>query len=98
MIIHLDIDCFFVQAEIQNQRDLEGKAVAVYQHEDIIAVSYEARALGVKKHDVPSQIRLKFPEVTLISVPCEPGTTKVSYDKVKFPISFVNQIQFLILY
>lgn len=83
VIAHLDIDCFFVQAELLDHKYLQDKPVAVYQHDDILSVSYEAQALGVKRHDSTSQIRDKFPEVTLLSVPMEEGTTKVSYTKVK---------------
>mgnify|MGYP005994656471 CR=1 FL=1 len=81
-VVHVDIDCFFVQAELLDKPELKGKAVAVYQHEDILSVSYEARELGIRRHDVTSEVREKLPEVVLQSVPVEEGTTKVSYEKV----------------
>lgn len=45
-----------------------GKPMAVQQHADIIAVSYEARALGVKKHMPVSSIRREHPTVKLVHV------------------------------
>lgn len=42
--------------------------MAVQQHADIIAVSYEARALGVKKHMPVSAIRREHPTVRLVHV------------------------------
>jgi hypothetical protein len=41
MIIHIDLDCFFVQVEIQRNNQYNGKPIAVQQHQDIICVSYE---------------------------------------------------------
>ena len=37
-------------------KSLRGKAFAVQQHQDIIAVSYAARAVGVKKHMKPAEV------------------------------------------
>lgn len=82
VIAHADIDCFFVQAELLDKTELIGSPVVVYQHDDVLSVSYEAAALGIKRHDSTSQIRLLYPNVTLLSVPLESGTTKVSYNKV----------------
>lgn len=42
--------------------------MAVQQHADIIAVSYEARKLGVKKHMPIGFIRQKYPSVKLVHV------------------------------
>lgn len=47
---------------------LTGRPMAVQQHADIIAVSYEARKLGVKKHMPTSFIRQRFPSVKLVHV------------------------------
>lgn len=51
------MDCFFVQVEQVLNPALRGRPVAVHQHQDVIAVSYEARALGVKKHMTPDQAK-----------------------------------------
>lgn len=42
--------------------------MAVQQHADIIAVSYEARALGVTKHMPVASIRREHPTVKLVHV------------------------------
>eukprot|EP01122_Echinamoeba_exundans_P008400 TRINITY_DN2789_c0_g1_i12.p1 TRINITY_DN2789_c0_g1~~TRINITY_DN2789_c0_g1_i12.p1 ORF type:complete len:454 (+),score=54.92 TRINITY_DN2789_c0_g1_i12:1131-2492(+) len=78
-IIHIDLDCFFVQVEQSLNPKLKGRAVAVHQHEDIISVSYEARALGVKKHMTPAEaVVASKGEVVLVPVQTEHGS-KVSY-------------------
>lgn len=46
--------------------------MAVQQHADIIAVSYEARALGVTKHMPTSSIRREHPSVKLVHVEVNP--------------------------
>eukprot|EP01012_Entosiphon_sulcatum_P057136 TRINITY_DN8086_c0_g1_i1.p1 TRINITY_DN8086_c0_g1~~TRINITY_DN8086_c0_g1_i1.p1 ORF type:complete len:535 (-),score=77.42 TRINITY_DN8086_c0_g1_i1:7-1611(-) len=78
VIAHFDIDCFFVQVERLKDPTLVGKPVAVQQHQDIICVSYEARALGIRKHDKPEAVRKSHPEVKLVHVPKDFGT-KVTY-------------------
>lgn len=79
IIVHIDLDCFFIQVERKINPQLQNKPVALYQHDDIIAVSYEARSLGVKKHDKPNEIKEKYPQVMLVSVQLYKNTTKVSY-------------------
>eukprot|EP01122_Echinamoeba_exundans_P008401 TRINITY_DN2789_c0_g1_i15.p1 TRINITY_DN2789_c0_g1~~TRINITY_DN2789_c0_g1_i15.p1 ORF type:complete len:217 (+),score=19.00 TRINITY_DN2789_c0_g1_i15:1427-2077(+) len=75
----IDLDCFFVQVEQSLNPKLKGRAVAVHQHEDIISVSYEARALGVKKHMTPAEaVVASKGEVVLVPVQTEHGS-KVSY-------------------
>eukprot|EP00903_Cladosiphon_okamuranus_P014191 g13185.t1 len=54
--------------------------MAVQQHADIIAVSYEARALGVKKHMPVSTIRREHPNVKLVHV----ETIGLQNDKVSY--------------
>jgi len=49
VIIHLDLDCFFVQVHQRHEPSLRGLAVALQQHEDVIAVNYEAKARGVRR-------------------------------------------------
>ena len=58
--------CCNAQVEQQRQPWLKGLPVVVRQHSDIIAVSYEARALGVKKHMLPRDVRTKFPTVRIV--------------------------------
>jgi nucleotidyltransferase/DNA polymerase involved in DNA repair len=79
VVAHIDLDCFFVQVERMRRPHLKALPIAVFQHQDIISVSYEARALGVRKHDNTQQVACKHPNVTLVSVAKEEGTSKVSY-------------------
>ena len=65
VVLHVDADAFFAQVEAQRDPSLP-KAIAVQQHQDIIAVSYAARALGVKKHAIPADIRRKYPTVRIV--------------------------------
>jgi DNA polymerase eta len=58
---------------------LKGRPVAVHQHEDIISVSYEARALGVKKHMTPAEaVAVSNDAVVLVPMQTDHGS-KVSY-------------------
>lgn len=57
---------------------LTGKPMAVQQHADIIAVSYEARALGVKKHMPVASIRREHPSVRLVHVEVSNRTSAYS--------------------
>lgn len=52
---------------------LAGQPVAVQHHADIIAVSYEARKLGVTKHMSTKLIRQQFPSVKLVHVQVKLG-------------------------
>lgn len=40
-IVLLDLDCFFVQVEQQKNPQLKNQCVAVHQHGDVIAASYQ---------------------------------------------------------
>ena len=58
--------------------------VAVQQHQDTVAVSYAAKALGVRKHMKPADIRKNFAGVKLVHVYTlrdEHGFEKASYQK-----------------
>ncbi|KAJ6295713.1 hypothetical protein OIU78_023693 [Salix suchowensis] len=55
IIAHVDLDCFYVQVEQRKQPELRGLPTAVVQYNEwkggaLIAVSYEARKLGVSPH------------------------------------------------
>jgi DNA polymerase eta len=76
-VVHLDLDCFFVQVERSLNPSLCGKPVAVQQHQDLICISYEARALGVQKHMSPAEAKRKAPGITLVHVPLVGNTRKV---------------------
>lgn len=53
--------------------------MAVQQNADIIAVSYEARRLGVTKHMPPRTIRQQYPSVKLVHVEVTRDTGIILY-------------------
>lgn len=81
IIIHTDLDCFFVQCEQHriNNNSLYNIPIAIQQHDDIISLSYEARKLGILKHSKPNDIKQQYPQVKIIHVPYSYGW-KVSYE------------------
>ena len=74
VIALLDMDCFYVQVEARENKGLRGRPVAVVQYNSwkgggIIAVNYEARAMGVTRNMRGDQAREKCPEIELVMVP-----------------------------
>ena len=60
-----------------------GKALAVQQHDDIIAANHHAKALGVRKRTAPAEARSIFSKAGvkpgLVHVPTEPTAGRVTY-------------------
>ncbi|EFN58875.1 hypothetical protein CHLNCDRAFT_140768 [Chlorella variabilis] len=79
-VLHMDVDAFFVQAEQLKHPSIQGKAVAVQQHQDIIAANHAAKCAGVTKHMAPAEARrlLKAVGGTVVHVHLAPGG-RVSY-------------------
>jgi len=92
VILHVDLDAFYVQVERSLNPQLMGKACAVAQynpqgdlrdlpplpperrinrpdHAALIAVSYEARSLGVKRNDSRVDMQRDHPNVIVVQVP-----------------------------
>jgi len=72
VIALIDMDCFYVQVESRENPALWGKPAAVVQYKDnggIIALNYEARALGVTRQMYGNQARQKCPSIALVHVP-----------------------------
>jgi DNA polymerase eta len=70
----IDMDCFYCQVESRLNPELTGKPMAVVQYNawkggGIIAVSYEARASGVKRNMRGDEARQHCPDIVLVSVP-----------------------------
>lgn len=70
----IDMDCFYVQVETRENPSLKGKPAAVVQYNTwkgggIIAVNYEARAMGVTRQMRGDQAREKCPDIVLVQVP-----------------------------
>eukprot|EP00892_Ulva_mutabilis_P003919 jgi/Ulvmu1/189/UM001_0193.1 len=57
VIIHVDIDAFFVQVEQMRHPELRGLPIALQQHGDIFAANAPAKAAGVTKHIQPDEAR-----------------------------------------
>lgn len=71
VIALIDLDCFFVGVEVLENPALAGKPVAVCQYtksETVIALSYEAKAKGVKRGMFGSEARKVCPEIQLVQV------------------------------
>jgi len=73
-IAHVDFDAFYTQVEINRRPHLIGKPVAVCQYNtfqggSIIALSYEAKRLGVKRSMKGEVAQKVCPEIELITVP-----------------------------
>jgi len=94
VIVHIDMDCFYVQCERALTPSLKGLPVAVSQynphgslktvkqHENrlwldtngsLIAVSYEARACGVKRNMRAAEARKLCPALQVVQVPVDHG-------------------------
>lgn len=71
-----------MQVEALCDPSLNGHPVAIQQHDDVICLSYEARALGVPKHCSPNVAKKTWPGLKFVHVPFSYGS-KVSYIKYK---------------
>ncbi len=66
-ILHIDGDGFFVSCELTRRPDLRGKPVVTGAERGIAtALSYEAKALGLKRGDPVFKIRREFPQVVVL--------------------------------
>jgi DNA polymerase-4/DNA polymerase V len=83
-ILHIDGDAFFVGVEVAKNPKLKGKPVVTGEERGIVtALSYEAKALGVKRGMPIYQIKKHFPQVIII-----PGDYKsyAKYSSLMFDI------------
>lgn len=72
--MHVDLDCFYVQVERRKDPTLIGVPCAVVQYNawkggGIIALSYEAKAAGVKRSMRGEEARKLCPGIRLVTVP-----------------------------
>ena len=66
-ILHIDADAFFASCEQVKNSSLRGKPLVVGQERGIAtAVSYEAKALGIKRGERIYELRKKFPQLTIL--------------------------------
>ncbi|KAG7612133.1 UmuC domain [Arabidopsis suecica] len=78
VIVHVDMDCFYVQVEQRKQPELRGLPSAVVQYNEwqgggLIAVSYEARKCGVKRSMRGDEAKAACPQIQLVQVPVARG-------------------------
>lgn len=67
-ILHIDGDSFFAACEVSRRPDLFGKPVVVGEERGIAtALTYPAKALGIKRGDPIYMIRKEYPKVTVLS-------------------------------
>lgn len=67
-VLHIDGDAFFASVEQSRRPELWGKPVVVGQERGIAtALSYEAKALGVKRGDPIFKIKKDYKSVTILS-------------------------------
>ncbi|VDP14006.1 unnamed protein product [Soboliphyme baturini] len=83
IVVLIDMDCFYVQVEQRENPDLYGKPTAVVQYNQwkkggIIALSYEARANGVKRFMRGSDAEEVCPSICLVQVPMKRGKADLS--------------------
>ncbi|KAH9260301.1 hypothetical protein BASA81_001471 [Batrachochytrium salamandrivorans] len=72
----LDMDCFYVAVERELDPTLRGVPVAVAQYTagaPLVAVSYEAKALGVKRGMLSHDAQVKFPELRISKIQTKNG-------------------------
>ncbi|MCS7199683.1 MAG: DNA polymerase IV [Caldimicrobium sp.] len=67
-ILHLDANAFFASVEQAVNPELMGKPVVVGKERGIVtAVSYEGKALGIKRGMTIREVQKKFPEVIILN-------------------------------
>lgn len=74
VVCHIDLDCFYVQVERRKDHALMNKPCAVVQYNKwkggaIIALSYEAKAAGVRRNMRGEEARRACPGIQLVTVP-----------------------------
>jgi len=66
-ILHVDADAFFASVEQATNPELKGKPVVVGKERGIVtAVSYEGKALGIKRGMTIAEVRRRFPQAIIL--------------------------------
>ncbi|KAK3364409.1 hypothetical protein B0T25DRAFT_444749 [Lasiosphaeria hispida] len=63
VISHIDLDCFYAQAEMVRLGIPEDKPLAVQQWQGLIAVNYPARAFGIGRHCTVTEAKKLCPNL-----------------------------------
>jgi DNA polymerase eta len=68
IVVHIDMDCFYAQVE-RKRLDLPPDVpLCVVQWDSVLAVSYAARAFGIKRGESPAEVKAKCPDCVLVHV------------------------------
>lgn len=67
VIVHIDIDCFYVQVEELHNPDLRSKNVAIKQKSCLVTCNYNARQFGVQKLMSVSEALKCCPDLVLVN-------------------------------
>jgi DNA polymerase eta len=73
VIAHVDLDCFYCQAHVRLDPTLKGKPIAVQQWNNLVAISYEARAKGVQRFMHIQEAKRLCPDLVLIKTALSHG-------------------------
>jgi len=73
-IVHVDVDCFYAQAEELRRPEYRGKPLAVQQKNIVVTCNYAARARGVGKLMLIKEALQRCPELV-----CVPGEDLTPY-------------------
>jgi Nucleotidyltransferase/DNA polymerase involved in DNA repair len=66
-ILHVDADAFFASVEQATTPELKGKPVVVGRERGIVtAVSYEGKALGIKRGMTIAEVKRRFPQAVIL--------------------------------
>ena len=64
VVLHVDCDEFFLQVHARGDAriaaEVNGRACALVQYNDVICANAAAKAAGVKKHQSPAEVRRKL--------------------------------------
>ncbi|XP_011304754.1 DNA polymerase eta-like [Fopius arisanus] len=91
IIALIDMDCFFCQVESRDHPELKGQPLVVSQNNVVLAVSYEARALGVTRFIRSEEAKEKCPTVNIVNSPISHGKS----DNTKYRMAGQEVIQVL---
>jgi len=93
LFLHADGDSFFVACEISQHPELKGLPVVVGEDRGIaVAMSYEAKKLGVTRGMPVFQIKRKFPEVVILPHHFD-LYRKISNDVYNIFLSYVELVE-----